>query len=101
LIFTIAGPAIVTGFPISGAFCSLAPVLKSIRVAVRTLVFRHFRYHPAGPPQQRPDLASVLRKIRDLHEMIARDRDFNNWIVAGDDLAFEDWRRQPLLQSAS
>src|SRR6266853_771880 len=37
VIFTIAGPAIVTRFPISGAFCALAPVLKSIRAPMRTL----------------------------------------------------------------
>jgi len=33
--------------------------------------------------------ASILREIRDLHEMIARHRDFENRIVAGDDLAFK------------
>src|SRR5204863_9089363 len=42
LIFTIAGPAIVTRLPLSGEFCELAPVLKSIRVAVRTLVVPPF-----------------------------------------------------------
>ena len=36
-----------------------------------------------------PICASVLREIRDLHEMIARHRDFKNRIVAGDDLAFK------------
>jgi len=33
--------------------------------------------------------ASVLREIRDLHEMIARDRDFKDRIGALDDLAFK------------
>jgi hypothetical protein len=33
--------------------------------------------------------ASVLREIRDLHEMIARHRDFKRRIGAGDDLAFK------------
>jgi hypothetical protein len=36
-----------------------------------------------------PICASILREIRDLHEMIARHRDFKNRIAAGDDLAFE------------
>ncbi len=36
-----------------------------------------------------PICASVLRKIRDLHEMIARHYDFESRIVAGDDLAFK------------
>src|SRR5262249_620975 len=33
---TWAGPAIITLLPISGKFCELLPVLKSIRMAVRT-----------------------------------------------------------------
>ena len=36
-----------------------------------------------------PICASVLRKIRNLHKMIARHYDFENRIVAGDDLAFK------------
>ena len=36
-----------------------------------------------------PICASVLREIRDLHKMIARHYNFENRIVAGDDLAFK------------
>src|SRR4029078_9004342 len=42
-----------------------------------------------GHLNNRPICASVLRKIRNLHKMIARHYDFENRIVAGDDLAFE------------
>jgi hypothetical protein len=41
----------------------------------------HLNDAPVGP--------SVLREIRDLHEMIARHRDFKRRIGAGDDLAFK------------
>ena len=38
LTLTSAGPAMITRLPISGTFCELTPVLKSVRVAVRTSV---------------------------------------------------------------
>src|SRR4029453_5435893 len=41
---TSAGPAMTTRLLISGKFCELAPVLKSIRIAVRT-----FALPPASP----------------------------------------------------
>ncbi|PYL59879.1 MAG: hypothetical protein DMF24_11970 [Verrucomicrobia bacterium] len=39
---TWAGPAIITWLPISGKFCEFAPVLKSVRVATRTLAVPPF-----------------------------------------------------------
>src|SRR6266404_9099779 len=39
---TWAGPAIITRLLISGKFCELLPVLKSIRIAVRTLAVPPF-----------------------------------------------------------
>ena len=39
---TWAGPGIITWLPISGKLCELLPVLKSIRIAVRTLAVPPF-----------------------------------------------------------
>jgi hypothetical protein len=43
---------------------------------VRTLVVSPFPCPPAITSGIKPDHSSVLREIRDLHEMIARHRDF-------------------------
>ena len=48
-----------------------------------------FRVPRQGHLYNGPIGASVLREIRDLHEMIARHYDFENRIVAGNDLAFK------------
>ena len=88
LTLTRAGPAIVTWLAISGEFCRVLPVLKSIRVAVsdisRSTIFGLTRQ---GHLNNGAVSASVLREIRDLQEMIVRHSDYECRIVAGDDLA--------------
>ena len=79
MILTLAGPAIVTRLLISGEILRVVAGTKiNSRRCENIGGSAIFGVPRQGHLNNGPICASVLRKIRDLHEMIARHYDFEN-----------------------